>query len=425
MSVESVDRRVALIISHVVIAKVIRTQLQQWRCVVQPATSQAPDTFIDASVILVDADPVDNVVALRAHAPLTPIVAVARRDGLQSVLRAVRQGAFDYIVVDEVHIVRQLVYGETFGADIPDPLRIVVDRAIDHRAMVRRNEELVAEVTAQNRDLSVHHDRLTATLANLRATKEKLVQAEKAAALGVLVAGVGNQINNPLTALNSVIATLGEWANAARDIDAVRELPLTNEVPTLLDDCRSLVDRIAAVARALREFAAPGPKENAAIDLDLLFAELEAEGPDGIEIVGPTRAQVRGDRQKLRQALGRLVDNAAEAYEADEEVRIRIEARSEAGWVDIAIRDWGAGITADDLPRVFDPFFTTKKSRKAMGLGLSMAGDALRKMGGELTLDSVEGEGTTAKVRLPRWAESKDRDASAESAESSATADTA
>ena len=94
-----------------------------------------------------------------------------------------------------------------------------------------------------------------------------------------------------------------------------------------------------------------------------------------------------------------LLGNAAQAISRDGVITIR--TGMENGWVRIDVSDNGAGIARQDLQRIFDPFFTTKPVGLGTGLGLSVSYNIIRKHGGEISVDSAPGIGTTFTIRLP------------------------
>jgi signal transduction histidine kinase len=112
---------------------------------------------------------------------------------------------------------------------------------------------------------------------------------------------------------------------------------------------------------------------------------------------------VRGNEGKLFQVFLNLVINAAHAMrsETPSEHVLRVRTRLEGERVRIDISDTGHGIPPEVLSRIFDPFFTTKPTGVGTGLGLSISHSIVQKMGGEITVESEVGRGTTFTVRLP------------------------
>jgi polar amino acid transport system substrate-binding protein len=111
---------------------------------------------------------------------------------------------------------------------------------------------------------------------------------------------------------------------------------------------------------------------------------------------------VRGRRRRLEQVVVNLIQNACDALRHDEEaIEVETFADEPTGTVRITVRDQGAGIRAEDLPRVTDPFFTTRRSAGGTGLGLSISLGIVKEHGGRLFFESTLDRGTTAVVVLP------------------------
>ena len=109
---------------------------------------------------------------------------------------------------------------------------------------------------------------------------------------------------------------------------------------------------------------------------------------------------VMGDKNRLRQVFVNIIDNALKYSDEGGSVTISAE-RSENGFVDIAVKDTGIGIPADQLEKVKTKFFKGNATRRGSGIGLAVADEIIRMHGGEILLDSIEGEGTTVTIRLP------------------------
>ncbi|HVK04383.1 MAG TPA: ATP-binding protein, partial [Armatimonadaceae bacterium] len=104
---------------------------------------------------------------------------------------------------------------------------------------------------------------------------------------------------------------------------------------------------------------------------------------------------------KINQVLLNLLINAVHACEPGGAVRVRTRAAASGGGVVIEVRDDGAGIAPENLPRIFDPFFTTKPVGQGSGLGLSVSYGIIRDHGGSIEAESEAGKGATFRVRLP------------------------
>jgi signal transduction histidine kinase len=234
--------------------------------------------------------------------------------------------------------------------------------------------------------------------ARRRVTEEeaKLAHADRLSSIGVLAAGVAHEISNPLSGVMGCVKAL-------RD----PEMPDERKAE-YFETIRDGLDRIERTVRGLLEFAkqaAPQPNDLDLSDVVAACTRLVAPAMHEKTItlhsdLDAYPASVHADRSQLMQALINVMLNAV--YVAPPESDIRITAREEGDRIGVAISDDGAGIAPHELHRVCDPFFTTKPEGQGTGLGLSVTLGIVRAHGGDLTIDSVEGRGTTVTIWLPR-----------------------
>ena len=239
---------------------------------------------------------------------------------------------------------------------------------------------------------------IAAQLAALEVHQQKLVQAEKLAAIGRLAASVAHEVRNPLGVIKSS-ASLAEEAVPADDAGAKTALRF------VVEEC----DRLDAMITALLGFARPAPLHVGPVDVDALLdraAHLAAEeasrrGLDFVRSDGALPTELRGDPDLLCQVIFGLVVNAADAVGADGHIALR-SAGGDAFVVEVA--DDGPGVPADARDRLFEPFFSTKET--GTGLGLATAARVIEAHGGALELiDGAglgpNGAGACFRVTLP------------------------
>jgi PAS domain S-box-containing protein len=266
----------------------------------------------------------------------------------------------------------------------------------------------------------------------LKRAQGQMVQAEKLAALGQLVAGVAHEINNPLSFVSNNIAVL------QRDVKAIRSLlemyqktdaAVQAAMPDLSAEIRELCERVDLVYTLanLDEMMArsrDGLKRIQQIVKDLRdFARLDESDLHEVDLnqgVESTVNIVRGrakSRQvaveldlhplpavacfpaKINQVIMNLVANAIDACPPNATVTVRT-SRIESG-VCIEVIDTGSGIEPRVLERIFDPFFTTKPQGEGTGLGLSISYGIVRDHQGTIEVDSTPGRGSRFSVKLP------------------------
>ena len=237
------------------------------------------------------------------------------------------------------------------------------------------------------------------------ALRETLIRQARLVTTGTLAAGVGHEINNPLTYVGANI----EFAlGATRRLAETAPSPQMSELIEVLDEARDGAERIGKIVRGLRAFA----RENAplvpvdvhaAIEIAVNMAVHELRGKVNVTKELREVPLVLGDESRLSQVFVNLLVNAAQSLPTADVERNRITIRSthlDDGRVAIDVEDNGAGIAEDVVPRIFDPFFTTKEVGKGTGLGLSISHSIVASLGGDITCRSAPGKGTTFRVVL-------------------------
>lgn len=246
-------------------------------------------------------------------------------------------------------------------------------------------------------------------LRELATLRSRLVTSGRLAALGRLAAGIAHEINNPIAYVHANLGALRGLLD-----DATEKLPdeagaaaePLREAQELIEESLEGVQRVAAIVRDLRSFSHAGGGERRTVELaPLLDAVLRVAAPQ-LRHVGCVERRyghdvplVRGDPQELEQVFLNLVANAGQAVRGDQ--AIRVVTRRAGDRAVVLVEDDGRGIAPETLSSIFDPFFTTKRVGEGTGLGLSIAYQIVRAHGGELSVESAPGRGTTCRVELP------------------------
>jgi polar amino acid transport system substrate-binding protein len=263
----------------------------------------------------------------------------------------------------------------------------------------------------------------------LRDHQQQLVQADKMAALGVLVAGVAHEINNPngLVLLNMPLLRAA-LADALAALEArgdtggltLAGLPFArvrDELPSLLDEMHAGGRRIKHIVEDLKAFARREDHPvHEALDVNEVARAVvrlvrnairKATGTFEVAL-GEGLPRVRGNPQRIEQVVVNLLLNACEALpDGGRAVRLRTRLDAEGGRVVIEVQDEGVGIPPEHLARIEEPFFTTKRTAGGTGLGLSVSAGIVKEHGGTLEFSSEVGAGTTARLALPVAAEAR------------------
>ncbi len=243
----------------------------------------------------------------------------------------------------------------------------------------------------------------------LLAAQEKLVMTEKLAVAGQLAAGVGHEINNPLSFLMSNLHFMGEQLDAlVSEADASTADHLQEMRQALVEADRG-AERIRTIVKDLRTFARAdevrlGPVDvHAALDFSLSMAMPHIRHRAQVVRQYGQLPPVWGNEAKLGQVFLNLIVNAAQAIPegAVMEHRITLSTWVEQGQAIVEVGDTGKGMSSEVKERIFEPFFTTKKTGEGMGLGLSICLSIIRSLQGELSVTSVPGQGSTFRVVLP------------------------
>jgi len=235
----------------------------------------------------------------------------------------------------------------------------------------------------------------------LRDTQNSLMQAGKLAALGQMSAAIAHEINQPLAAIRTFIASTKVYSNRG-DV---------TKVTANLDLITGLAERMANITSHLKTFARksePGKTEPVDVERAVQGAMLLIESQIGLSGIAiepnvPHNVFVRGYAVQLEQVIVNLLQNALHAVADVANPTIRLDVHEENGVVSIRVIDNGAGIPKEHLDQVFDPFFTTKAIGKGLGLGLSISYGIVRDFGGEIRAINGEEGGTEMIIELPSY----------------------
>lgn len=275
--------------------------------------------------------------------------------------------------------------------------------------------EKEAEISRlRNVELKAKNDQLEALLGELHTAQAHLIQSEKMAALGSLVAGLLHEFNTPLGAINGISDV------THRCVERIREV-VAEDHAEVLDNrkfARALgvlernhevtqeaTNRISQITQSLKGFTrlddAPLGQVDLNQGLEHTLTLLEHEFQGRVEVIKEfgDLPPVVTDLREMNQVFMTLLKNAGEAIV--ERGTVTVRTVDDGGRVRIEITDTGAGMDADALAHLFEPSFAGDGKRVKSGLGLLAADNILRQNGGEIRVESTPGEGTVVRVWLP------------------------
>jgi PAS domain S-box-containing protein len=254
----------------------------------------------------------------------------------------------------------------------------------------RKLREVELERRVVERTAELRHE-----IAERKRSQAELAQSDRLASLGFLVAGMGHEINNPLSYV------LGNLEELAAD-------PKLGPAKVRVEEALEGARRVRDVVKDLRTFARVDDRDvqavapNGVIEEALRLADKQLRFRARVESQLGEVPNVMVNASQLGQVLVNLLVNAAHAIDEGkpEENLIRVTSRTRDGQVEIEVSDTGRGIPPENLDRLFDPFFSTKTGSDGMGLGLAICHRLVNAAGGRIDVTSTVGEGSRFVVIL-------------------------
>ncbi|MBI3446725.1 MAG: PAS domain S-box protein [Magnetospirillum sp.] len=296
---------------------------------------------------------------------------------------------------------------------LTDPVALSCATRLDHRG-------LPAGIVLTGRPVG----ELRRAYEALKTAQAQLIQQEKMASLGRLIAGVAHELNNPISFVYGNVHALSKYSTRiSAYLDAIhagcdeseREVlrsrlridsPLA-DLPSLMEGTAEGAQRVADIVRSLKRLSFSASDKPELFDLAEVVTKAvqwSDKGKQGNAAIGldlPDCLPVRGNAGQLHQVIVNLVENAIDAVSDSQGAAITINGTVVNDEVTLSIEDSGPGIPDDILTKVFDPFFTTKPVGKGTGLGLWISYGILRDHGGSLEAANRPGGGARFVIRLP------------------------
>jgi len=305
--------------------------------------------------------------------------------------------------------------------------RLVKEQEIENLHLESENKQKEIELDAATkrekvlRELEKSHKELRIAHEDLKDAQSQLVQSEKMASLGMLVAGVAHEINTPLGAVMSMHDTLIRGVDKMKGFVASSSASKTTSKDNvqktidIINDADKVINignaRIRQIVKRLKSFARLDEAEMQTVDVNECLEEtiklFKHALKDKVKLIKNFNnlPEVACYPAKLNQVFLNLLINSNQAI--DKEGEISINTYTENGNICITIIDNGEGIPKKSLDKIFDPGFTTKGVGVGTGLGLSISYRIIREHKGDISVESKEGEGSTFKITIPIDLESK------------------
>ncbi len=298
--------------------------------------------------------------------------------------------------------------------DLNAKVEINQDDEIGHLArtfnnMIESLRQSRSEIEQYNRTLE---EKIVERTLQLEEAQAQLIQSEKMGAIGQLAAGVAHELNNPLGGiLGYAQFTLEKLQKNVPEKTTSKEVQsyirYVSDIETQARRCKTIVQNLLRFSRSSRTVEFDEVDVNKAIEETLTFVghQLHLNQIELETVLDSNLPHIQGNAGQLQQVFTNLIINAMHASPTGSTIMVTSRfspALGEfGGTVELSFIDHGCGIKEEHLKRIFEPFFTTKEVGKGTGLGLSVSYGIIKEHGGEISVQSTVGKGTTFTIILP------------------------
>ncbi|MEW6586164.1 MAG: ATP-binding protein, partial [Nitrospirota bacterium] len=231
--------------------------------------------------------------------------------------------------------------------------------------------------------------------------------ASKLASIGRLASGVAHEINNPLAIINEKAGLMKDLLESSGDLQQNKEkfLRLINSIFESVNRCRTITHRLLGFSRRVDTAHELFDINDAVrevlgfLDKEILFRNIKLDLN-----LGEGLPRVLSDKGQIEQVLLNIVNNALDAVQEVREGIIAVATGTKKNRIWIMIRDNGSGIPKDKLKQIFEPFYTTKEKGKGTGLGLFISYGIIKRLGGDILVESKLNKGTMFTIEIPTTA---------------------
>ncbi|MBJ6800371.1 PAS domain-containing sensor histidine kinase [Geomonas propionica] len=263
------------------------------------------------------------------------------------------------------------------------------------------------QVEEQRRELNSHLERMVEEKTrHLKEAQAKLIQSEKMATLGEVIAGAAHELNNPLAGILGAIQMLRSSALAHPiDPELMDGIDVLESIESAAVRCQKIVeDLVRFTTQARCNFSDMDINEVLRDTLEIMSGPFEEQKVKVTLQQDAEVPRIEGDFVKLLEVYVNLLQNAKSALPNGGRIDIStalVKKYGEPLQVSVVIRDDGCGIPPQNLAKIFDPFFTTKPAGKGPGLGLTVCYGIVKRHGGDIDVRSTVGKGTEVTVTVP------------------------
>ncbi len=338
---------------------------------------------------------------------------------------------FTWILFKQYNTQKRLIIQQAFDAE-----RIAKEKEIERNTLIEQ-QKIELEKTVQERTAELRQ-----SIEDLRSTQKQLIQSEKMASLGELTAGIAHEIQNPLNFVNNFSEVSNELIKEIQDIRRKTEENNSNtEEDELLNDIAGNLEKInhhgkraADIVKGMLQHSRSSSGVKEPMDINALCDEYLRLSYHGLRAkdknfnakfetnLDPTLPKVNVVPQDIGRVVLNLINNAFYAVNEKSKREISnvkgepphisrltsvyeplviVRTKKVSDKIEISVKDNGNGIAENIKDKIFQPFFTTKPTGQGTGLGLSLSYDIVKAHGGELKVETIDGEGSTLIMQLP------------------------
>lgn len=290
--------------------------------------------------------------------------------------------------------------------------RIILDKQLERNEYIEQQKnQLEEQVVERTKELKE-------SLEELKSTQSQLIHSEKMASLGELTAGIAHEIQNPLNFVNNFSEVSNELIDEMKfelsSGDLEEGLAIAEDIKQNLQKITHHGKRADAIVKGMLEHSRTNTGEKSITDINQLADEYLRLSYHGLRAkdksfnanfttdFDPNLPKINVIPQDIGRVLLNLINNAFQAvHSSTNHPEVKVGTKQSENEIQITISDNGVGIPANIKEKIFQPFYTTKPTGQGTGLGLSLSYDIIKAHGGQINVESIEGEGSTFTVILP------------------------